>query len=95
MDDDEPMKPSWPEEPLAVDDDDPAPVKKKGKRRSTTHLKAVPETLELREKIKFAAEEYAKGLDKVARLLGMSWNSMDGNCWIRWNCPRSFWASRW
>ncbi len=46
------------------DDDDPAPVRKKGKRRSTTHLKAVPETLELREKVKAAAEEYAKSLDR-------------------------------
>ena len=47
-----------------VDDDDPAPVRKKGKRRSTTHLKAVPETLEMREKVKTAAEEYARSLDR-------------------------------
>lgn len=47
-----------------VDDDDPAPVRKKGKRRSTTHLKAVPETLEMREKVKAAAEEYARSLDR-------------------------------
>lgn len=47
------------------DDDDPAPVRKKGKRRSTTHLKAVPETLELREKVKAAAEEYARSLDRT------------------------------
>ena len=46
------------------DDDDPAPVRKKGKRRSTTHLKAVPDTLELREKVKAAGEEYAKCLDR-------------------------------
>jgi len=46
------------------DDDDPAPVRKKGKRRSTTHLKAVPDTLELREKVKAAAEEYARSLDR-------------------------------
>ncbi len=46
------------------DDDDPAPVRKKGKRRSTTHLKAVPETLELREKVKVAAEGYARTLDR-------------------------------
>ena len=46
------------------DDDDPAPVRKKGKRRSTTHLKAVPETLEMREKVKAAAEEYARSLDR-------------------------------
>ncbi len=49
---------------LIDDDDDPLPVRKKGKRRSTTHLKAVPETLELREQIKLAAEEYAHGLEK-------------------------------
>ncbi len=45
-------------------DDDPEPIRKKGKRRSTTHLKAVPETLELREKLKVAAEEYARDLDR-------------------------------
>ncbi|MFY9254131.1 MAG: polyprenyl synthetase family protein [Fuerstiella sp.] len=45
-------------------DDDPAPVRKKGKRRSTSHLKAVPETLEQRETFKKAAEQYALGLDK-------------------------------
>ncbi|WP_437185464.1 polyprenyl synthetase family protein [Planctomicrobium sp. SH668] len=33
-------------------------------RRSTSHLKLVPDTLELREKIKAAAEVYAKGLDR-------------------------------
>jgi len=45
-------------------DDDPKPVRKKGKRRSTSHLKAVPETLEQRETFKRAAEEFARGLDK-------------------------------
>lgn len=49
---------------FADDDDDPAPVRKKGKRRSSTHLKAVPETLELREQLKAAAEEYARTLDR-------------------------------
>ena len=39
-----------------------APVKRK--RRSTTHLKLVPETLELRESIKRSCEEYARDLDK-------------------------------
>ena len=55
------------EDILATDmdlDDDTKPVRKKGKRRSTSHLKAVPDTLELREEFKRAAEEYAKGLDK-------------------------------
>ncbi|MCA9085389.1 MAG: polyprenyl synthetase family protein [Planctomycetaceae bacterium] len=46
------------------DDDDPAPVRKKGRRRSTSHLKAVPETLEQREAIKSAAEKYAEQLDR-------------------------------
>lgn len=51
--------------PVTVDaDDDPAPVRRKGKRRSTTHLKAVPETLELRERIKAAAEQYAQNLER-------------------------------
>lgn len=45
-------------------EDDPAPVRKKGKRRSTSHLKAVPQTLKEREAIKLAAEAYAQGLEK-------------------------------
>lgn len=62
---DETIRPEFPQETRMIDDDDdPAPVRKKGKRRSTTHLKAVPETLELREKVKAAAEEYAKSLDR-------------------------------
>lgn len=39
------------------------PTKRK-RRKSTSHLKAVPETLELREKIKAAAEEFIKPRDK-------------------------------
>lgn len=46
-------------------EDDPQPVRKKGKRRSTSHLKAVPESLEQREAVKNAAEQYAIGLDKA------------------------------
>ncbi|HUG93430.1 MAG TPA: polyprenyl synthetase family protein, partial [Planctomycetaceae bacterium] len=45
-------------------DDDPAPVKRQRRRPSTSHLKFVPETLELREQIKAAAERYAEPLDK-------------------------------
>ena len=37
---------------------------KRTKRRSTSHLKAIPETLELRERIKLAAEQFAAELDK-------------------------------
>lgn len=44
--------------------DDPAPVRRKGKRRSTSHLKAVPETLEMREHFKAEAEKYAQELDR-------------------------------
>lgn len=44
-------------------DDDPAPVRRKGRRRSTSHLKVVPETLELRERLKHFAQEYAESLD--------------------------------
>ncbi len=63
--DEEPIRPSFPEDNRLVDDDDdPAPTRKKGKRRSTTHLKAMPDTLELREKVKAAAEEYARTLDR-------------------------------
>jgi geranylgeranyl pyrophosphate synthase len=45
-------------------DDDPAPVKRK-KRRSTSHLKDVPETLAQREAIKAAAERHAETIDKA------------------------------
>jgi len=71
MMEEDPIRPEFPTEPAdipsvsAVDDDDPAPVKKKGRRRSTTHLKLVPETLELREHLKVAAEDYAKTLDRA------------------------------
>jgi len=44
--------------------DDAAPVKRR-KRKSTSHLKAVPETLQLRELIQGDAEAYAKHLDKT------------------------------
>ena len=41
------------------------PVEDKPRRhRSTSHLKLVPETLELREHIRLAAESYTKQLDK-------------------------------
>ncbi len=43
-------------------DDDPKPVKRQ-RRKSTSHLKAVPETLTEREEIKSAAEQFAKRLD--------------------------------
>ena len=43
-------------------EDAPAPVKKK-KRRSTSHLKDVPQVLAERELFKKEAERYAKGLD--------------------------------
>lgn len=46
----------------AVVEDAPAPVKKK-KRRSTSHLKDVPQVLAERELFKQEAERYAKGLD--------------------------------
>lgn len=48
-----------------LEDDDPAPVKRKRQRASTSHLKDVPETLELREEIKAAAQRFAEGLDKT------------------------------
>ncbi|MEZ6124870.1 MAG: polyprenyl synthetase family protein [Planctomycetaceae bacterium] len=55
---------SSPQAAIGVDDD-PAPVRKKGRRRSTSHLKAVPESLEQREFIKQAAESYARELDRA------------------------------
>ncbi|REJ87181.1 MAG: DUF116 domain-containing protein [Planctomycetota bacterium] len=42
--------------------DDVTPKKRKGRRRSTSHLKAVPETLALREQIRAAAETLAAPL---------------------------------
>jgi len=40
------------------------PQRRKGRRRSTSHLKAVPETLALREEIKAAAERFIEPIDK-------------------------------
>ena len=45
-------------------DSDPAPRRREKVRRSTSHLKAVPETLSHREKLKAEAERYAGFLDK-------------------------------
>lgn len=48
-------------------DDDAVPTgqsRASGARRSTSHLKAVPETLEQREQIKQACADFARGLDR-------------------------------
>ncbi|HEY3969686.1 MAG TPA: polyprenyl synthetase family protein [Planctomycetaceae bacterium] len=45
-------------------DTDPIPRKRDKVRRSTSHLKAVPETLPHRERLKSAAERYSETLDK-------------------------------
>lgn len=47
----------------AIEEEDEAPLRRR-ERRSTSHLKAVPETLALREHIKAAAERYAQSMDK-------------------------------
>ena len=44
---------------------EPAPRKREKVRRSTSHLKAVPETLPGRERLKTEAERYARTLDKT------------------------------
>lgn len=44
-------------------DDDPKPVRPKRRRKSTSHLKDVPETLELRLKIKEESELFVESLD--------------------------------
>lgn len=44
--------------------DDPAPRRNEKVRRSTTQFKQVPDTLALREEIKRASEQYARGLDR-------------------------------
>src|SRR5258708_38790193 len=43
---------------------DPVPRKREKVRRSTSHLKAVPEVLAHRERFKAEAERYAQFLDK-------------------------------
>ncbi|MDB4614142.1 polyprenyl synthetase family protein [bacterium] len=48
-------------EPVDID----KPVKRKKKRRSTSHLKAVPETLKEREEFKAAAKLYADDLNRA------------------------------
>ena len=51
----------YPADPIEVDDD-PAPVKKA--RRSTSHLKAVPETLGQRNEINAAADPFMQSVDR-------------------------------
>ena len=56
---------SGPQNPVEVGADaEDAPVKRRKRRRSTSHLKAVPETLKQREDIKHAAERFAETLDR-------------------------------
>ncbi len=45
-------------------DHEEAPVKRRRRRQSTTHLKAVPQSLEQRELLKAEAERYAATLDR-------------------------------
>jgi len=52
------------DEAVQEDLDVEAPIRRR-ERRSTSHLKAVPETLALRELIKLEAERFARGLDKA------------------------------
>lgn len=47
-----------------AEEDDAPPPRKRQRRKSTAHLKAVPETLTLRELIKADAEVFARRLDK-------------------------------
>ncbi|QDT64030.1 polyprenyl synthetase family protein [Calycomorphotria hydatis] len=47
-----------------ADAEDDSRPQKKTRRRSTSHLKAVPQTLQEREAIKSACEQYAGGLDR-------------------------------
>lgn len=54
------------DEPVATEvEHDDAPIKRRRRRQSTTHLKAVPETLEMREFVKAECEKYAEGLDRT------------------------------
>ena len=60
------------------EDSDDAPVKRKRRRQNTSHLKLVPETLEQREVLKAAAEQFAKTLDK-----GRNFNKSQLEDWAR------------
>lgn len=60
------------------EDSDDAPVKRKRRRQNTSHLKLVPETLEQREVLKAAAEQFAKTLDK-----GRNFNKAQLEDWAR------------
>lgn len=62
-----PIEPTGTENTATASPVEPAdgkPVKRQRKRQSTSHLKAVPDTLELRERIKAESERYAEPLDK-------------------------------
>lgn len=51
--------------PASLIQDDDAPVRRRRRRESTAHLKAVPDTLEQRERLKAEAERFAAGLDRT------------------------------
>lgn len=79
---DEPLIP-----PGAPNDGEPV---KRTKRRSTSHLKAIPETLALREQIKAEAERYALELDK-SRLFNKNELEQHGrNLLTRMDLPERF-----
>lgn len=61
-----------------------------GGRRSTSHLKAVPETLEQREAIKRAAEDYARGLDRSKPFTKNQLESFGRDLLIRLGLPEKF-----
>jgi len=71
-------------------DDDPKPVRKKGRRRSTSHLKIVPDSLELREKIKQYAETYAQTLDKSRPLSKSELEDYARDLMTRYELPEKF-----
>ena len=62
-----PAPPPKPQAPSRFTDDDVAPVKRT-KRKSTSHLKAVPAALAEREALKEAAAEFTKTLDLRQRM---------------------------
>lgn len=53
-----------PDSEIDTGDGDAIPRKRDKVRRSTSHLKAVPETLALREQLKVEAEKYARSFDR-------------------------------
>ncbi len=63
---------------------------RKRKRKSTSHLKMVPESLELREKIKSAAERYVQSVDKFRPLTKVEMETMGRELLAQMSLPEKY-----